>query len=111
MQLTLLHGYPDYVGKRFLLCGTGKGPASYVQVTTTGGGDPLAVPSFQRYADIWFPTLTVSGTYIVYPVPVAVGVRPTWRLKWVTASTGAEVSAATNLSAESVQLAGIGGDY
>lgn len=111
MQLTLLHGYPDSVGKRQIVCGTGKGPTSYVQVTATAGGDPITNPSFQNYLDILFPAMTVSGTYIVYPMPVAVGARATWRLKWVTASTGAEVGAATNLSAESVQLGGFAGVY
>src|SRR5271170_1598144 len=108
MQLTLLHGYPDLIGKREAWCGYGSGPASYVQVTTLGGGDPLSVPVFQEYIDIAFPAMTKSGTYIVYPVPVTTGIRPTWRLKWITASSGAEVAAATNLSTESVQIAGFG---
>lgn len=111
MQLTLLHGYPDYVGKRFIICGNGTGPASYVQVTATGGGDPIIIPRYQNYIDILFPALTVSRTYLVIPVPVLVGARGTWRLKWTTQSTGAEVSASTNLSAESVQIGGFGGDY
>ena len=116
MQLTLLHGYPDYIGKRWAFCGFGKGPKSYVQKTGTastaeGGGDVVQIPRFQNYFDIIFPAMSLSGTYIVYPYPVASGPRQTWSLKWVTASTGAEVSAATDLSAETVQLGGFGGDY
>lgn len=111
MQLTLLHGYPDYVGKRFNWCGNGIGPASYVQVTATGGGDPLVLPGFGNYIDFAAPALTISRTYLVIPVPVLVGARATWRLKWTTQSSGTEVSAAVNLSAESVQLAGFGGVY
>jgi len=53
----------------------------------------------------------LSGTYIVYPYPVVVGPRQVWALKWVTISTGTEVAASTNLSAESVQLAGFAGVY
>ena len=113
MQLTLLKGYPDYVGKRQIFCGNGAGPASYVQKTSspTGGGDIITYPPFGNYIDIIFPAMSLSGTYIVYPFQVAIGPRQTWALKWVTISTGTEVSASTNLSAESVQLAGFAGVY
>ena len=111
MQLTLLKGYPDYVGKRQIFCGNGVGPKSYVQVTATGGGDPIVVPTFQGYIDAIFPALSISRTYIVYPVPVAVGPRATWRLKWCTQSSGTEVTAAVDLSGESVQLGGFCGVY
>lgn len=111
MQLTLLKGYPDRVGKRFILCGNGAGPKSYVTVTAAAGGDPIAVPAFENYVDILFPAVSVSRTYIVYPIPNIVGARSTWRLKWCTASNGTEVSAATDLSAESVQIGGFGGVY
>ena len=116
MQLTFLHGYPDYIGKRFAFCGFGKGPKSYAvktgsASTAEGGGDVVQIPRFQNYFDIIFPAMSLSGTYLVYPYPVASGPRQTWSLKWVTASTGAEVSAATDLSAETVQLGGFGGVY
>src|SRR5262249_49880284 len=97
-------------------CGFGKGPSSYVQktgsaTTAQGGGDVVINPRFNNYFDVIFPAMSLSGTYIVYPYPVASGARQTWALKWVTASTGAEVSAATDLSAETVQLGGFGGQY
>jgi hypothetical protein len=113
MKLTLLHGYPDYIGKRWAFCGNGVGPTSYVQKTSAGGGDPVVPVRFQNYIDIIFPAMSVSGTYIVYPYPVnsAIGPRLSWALKWVTISTGAEVAASTDLSAEKVQLGGFGGDY
>jgi hypothetical protein len=113
MQLTLLHGYPDYIGKRWAFCGNGTGPTSYTQKTNApvGGGDIVVQIRFNNYIDIMFPALSQSGTYIVYPYPVAVGARQAWALMWVTRTTGVEVTAATNLSAESVQLAGFGGDY
>jgi hypothetical protein len=40
MQLTLLHGYPDLIGKRFAFVGYGTGPASYSRTT----GDAIALP-------------------------------------------------------------------
>src|SRR4051812_11050098 len=109
MQLTLLHGYPDYVGKRVIICGSGVGPSSYVQAAS--GGDVLSAPRFLNYFDVVFPAMTLSGTYIVYPFPTAVGARATWALKWITASTGAEVSSSTDLSAEKVQIGAFGGVY
>jgi hypothetical protein len=109
MKLTLLHGYPDYIGKRMAICGYGTGPTSYVQLAS--GGDVVLAPRYQNYFDVLFPAMSKSGTYIVYPFPTAVGARATWALKWVTASTGAEVSAAVDLSAEQVQLGGFGGVY
>jgi hypothetical protein len=109
MQLTLLNGYPDLIGKRFAFCGSGTGPSSYVQKAS--GGDPLSVPRFQNYIDVAFPSLSLSGTYVVYPYPSAVQERATWSLMWVTRSTGAEVASSTDLSAESVQLGGFGGVY
>lgn len=107
MQLTLLKGYPDYIGKRFAWCGYGTGPTSYLQST----GDPLAIPRFQNYVDSCFEGTSVSGTYFVRALPSAGGPRATWKLKWYVTSTGAEVANAVNLSAETVQLSGFGGQY
>lgn len=111
MQLTLLRGYPDYIGKRFAFVGYGNGPASYVQVTATAGGDPLLPLRFNNYFDLVEGGLTVSRTYIVRPVLAAVGPRAQYRLMWVVAATGSEAAAALNLSAEQVQLGGFGGVY
>lgn len=106
MTLNLLKGYPDYIGKRWAIAGFGSGPASYVT-----GGDPISVIRFGTYIDVLAPAMSVSGTYIVYPVPNAVGNRATWKAKWVVLATGVEVAGAVNLSAESVQLGGYGGQY
>ena len=113
MQLTLLKGYPDYVGKRQIFCGNGVGPKSYAVKTSSpnAGGDVIVFPPFQNYIDVTFPAMSLSGTYIVYPFPVAVGPRQVWSLMWVTRTTGAEVAASTDLSAESVQLGGYAGVY
>ena len=108
MQVTLLHGYPDYIGKRLAWAGYGNGPASYVQST----GDPIVIPRFQNYIDTVNGSVqSVSGTYTVVARPSGVGPRRTWALHWFVTSTGAEVANAVNLSAEQVQIGGFGGVY
>jgi hypothetical protein len=118
MQLTLLKGYPDFVGKRATFVGFGSGPASYTQLTAVTapavatGGDPVAVPLPNYYIDsIDGPGLTVSGTYYVRPVSSGVGARQKWALIWYVAATNAQVAAAVNLSAEQVQIGGKCGQY
>jgi hypothetical protein len=111
MQLTRINnGYPDYIGKRQAFVGYGFGPTSYLQAAS--GGDTISVQRYDYYVDYFAPALTSDGTYIVYPFPaVSTAGRQTWALKWVTASTGAEVSSGTNLSGESVILGGFVGSY
>jgi hypothetical protein len=107
MILTLLQGYPDRIGRRFAFVGYGTGPTSYSQTTS----DPVTIQGFQNQIDVIHGGQSVSGTYTVRAYLSAVGVRPTWKLKWITTSTGVEVSNGTNLSAETVQLGGFGGTY
>lgn len=107
MQLQLLHGYPDYMGKRYAFVGFGNGPKSYAT-----GGDPVTLPGFQQYIDLLMSGgFSVSKTYYVDAVQAAVGPRQVWRLIWTVAATDAEVAAAVDLSAESIQVGGFGGDY
>lgn len=107
MNLTLLKGYPDRIGKRQAFAGFGSGPASYVT-----GGDPIAIPGFQYYIDAIFGgVLSVSGTYEARPIPSAGGPRSNWKLKYFVVSTGAEVANAVNLSAEVFQVGGLCGNY
>jgi hypothetical protein len=54
MQLTMLTGYPDNVGRRHIWAGYGNGPANYQQAAK----DPLAQPRFQFYFDTVFPAVT-----------------------------------------------------
>lgn len=82
MNLTLLKGYPDFVGKRATFAGYGNGPSSYVT-----GGDPLVLPLYNYYTDAVFsPVYSVSGNYQVMPIPAAVGPRQAWKLKWMPAT-------------------------
>ncbi len=106
MQLTLLKGYPDMVGRRRIFCGYGNGPASYVQT-----GDPLIVPGYETYIDGVQGAVTVSGTYKVEARPSGVGARQSWFLIWSVVATGAQVAGAVNLSAEQVQITAFGGQY
>lgn len=105
--LNLYHGYPDKIGRRFAFAGAYVGPTSYVT-----GGDPISLPTFNNYIDIIHGTLSVSGTYVVRAIPVGAGPRNTWKFKWYTAAAPqTEVSAATNLSAETIVVDGLGGTY
>jgi len=90
MQLTFLHGYPDYVGKRLIFAGYGSGPASYLAT-----GDPVVLPRYGNYIDIIFSALSVSGNYQVTAQPSSFGARATWSLLWSGIAGGvASVTAA-----------------
>jgi hypothetical protein len=108
MQVTLFHGYPDKIGRRSAWCGTGTGPTSY-----TGGSAPtdqVLVGPYQFYIDaITEISISVSGNYYAIAQPSLAGVRAVWYLRYFTASTGAEVSNSTNLSAEKFIISGFGG--
>jgi hypothetical protein len=118
MQLTLLKGYPDFVGKRATFVGFGNGPASYTQFVPAvapavgTGGDPVTVPLPNYYIDaIDGSGATASGTYYFRPVSLGVGPRQKWALIWYVTATNAQVAAAFNLSAEQVQIGGKCGQY
>src|SRR5512146_3143911 len=106
MDVTLNQGYPDRVGRRYIFCGSAVGPSSY-----TTGGEVLNIGQFNNYIDAVFPARSVSGTYILYGVPSAVGPRATWKAFIVTASTGAQVGSGTDLSAEKFVVGGFAGVY
>lgn len=105
-QLTLLKGYPDYIGKRLAWCGDQSGPNPYVT-----GGDPTALPQYQNYIDSIHGSISLSGTYYVRALPSGSGARATWKLKWIVAATNTEVANGVDLSAETVRLDGFGGVY
>jgi hypothetical protein len=117
MQLTLLKGYPDFVGKRATFVGWGNGPASYSQYTAGiapaagTGGDPISLPLPNYYIDAASGGMSVSGTYYARATSSGVGPRQTWKLVWYVAGTNAQVAAAVNLSAEQIQIGGNCGQY
>ena len=107
MQLKMLDGYPDLVGRRSIFCGYGNGPKPYVT-----GGDPLTTGQFNYYIDsVDSSDLTVSGTYYCLPIQSKVGPRPTWKLKWIVAATNVEAANGLDLSAEQIQVSGKGGIF
>lgn len=77
MQLTLFHGYPDYVGKRFIYLGSGKGPATYVT-----SGDPIVLPRYNNYIDNIIDAVTIGGAYAIKGIPLGLGPRANWVLQW-----------------------------
>ena len=79
MQLTLLKGYPDSIGKRFAWAGYGSGPLAYNPLT----GDPIAFPRYNNYIDAIQTATSASGNYQAQAVPLAVGNRPTFALFYV----------------------------
>ena len=105
--------YPDFIGRRALLVGSGTGPVSYV----LGTGDLVTLNLYDYYIDVLLGGVTsVSGKYVVYPNPAGTGVRQQWYLRWFIAlasagTVGNEVTSTTNLSAESVQLGAIIGQF
>ncbi len=108
MVITLFHGYPDRMGKRSAWVGSGLGPKSYVSGSTPT--DTITGLPYQFYIDsVCEISISVSGTYYAIAQPSVAGVRATWNLRYFTASSGAEVSNATDLSAEKFILSGFGG--
>jgi hypothetical protein len=83
MQLNLWQGYPDYIGKRLAIAGSGTGPASYVST-----GDQVYLPRYNNYIDILFPGVSVSGNYIATPFVSGPGQRQTWVLRYSTVAGG-----------------------
>jgi hypothetical protein len=107
MQLTLLKGYPDFVGKRATFVGFGNGPASYSQTT----GDVVKLPMPNYYIDALASGVnSVSGNFFVRAQPSGVGPRMTWALFWYAAA-GTPVGNGTSLAAEQIQIGGFCGQY
>jgi hypothetical protein len=113
MQLTLLKGYPDFVGKRATFVGWGNGPASYNQTT----GDVISLPQRNYYIDAVAGgvnsinlTTGVMGGFYVRAQSSGVGPRMTWALFWFTPA-GLPVGNGVNLSGEQVQIGGNCGQY
>ena len=109
MILTMVNGYPDFIGYRQSFCGSGAGPASYSQTT----GDPLTLSNNRRFIDDvasgW--KLSLSGNYYVRPWVQVAGERQAWTLLWYVTATNAQVANGINLAAETVVLSGFCGQF
>ena len=95
-----------------------KGPASY----TTGGetwpsvnpnqvtGGPNSLGEASVINILSLGGTTESGTYRIIPIFGGKGaLKSNVKLKWIVISTGVEVEAAVNLSAEVIRLSVLGG--
>lgn len=109
MQLTLLKGYPDLIGRRQAFCGTGTGPAIYNATT----GDPVIVPGYERYIDIVLEVpQDPTGAFYAVARPTLAGARASWALHYFIASTSVEVANnSTSLAAINFVVAGFMGEY
>lgn len=121
-----LDGYPDAFGSKRAAVIPHRGPSSYTQITpgaapalATGGDTVSASEAGMKFIDFVAGGLTDSGTYRVEAIPTTVsgvvaepgrimGVKATYRLRWVVVATGAEVAGAVDLDAEIVRLFVIG---
>ena len=94
------------------------GPSSYTVITTgppATGGQAIGPSNFGLTAPlegIFMVGASTSGTYGVVAVQLTAYEQGsgnlTWALMWYVLNTGAQVSANTNLSAETVRLVGFG---
>lgn len=108
MQLTMLKGYPDLIGRRQAFVGTAVGPASY----NATAGDVVAAPGYERYIDsILDVSQDPTGTYNGQARPSVAGGRATWTVHYYLVSSGAEVGNGVNLSAFNFTVAGFMGEY
>lgn len=109
--ISLTEGMPFSMGgDRFWSGCEHKGPASYATLvpgTTPSGGDTIYPQEFglKLFTRI-IPCMSNDGTYLVFGV-VAPGGKQA-QLIWVTANTGAQVAAATNLSTLTAQISAVG---
>jgi len=87
--------YPDFIGRRALLVGSGTGPVSYV----LGTGDLVTLNLSNYYIDVLLGGATsVSKNYVVNATPTGTGVRQKWYLRWFYATTtGGSSSVTTHL--------------
>lgn len=114
MADTQIENFPVGAGKLIPVDHTG--PASY----TTGGETLGANNSQTGIALLGLSTIdavlvvgvSISGNYAVVAQPTGSGSRKQFKLLWVTATAGipstTQVTAATNLSAETVRLVYLG---
>lgn len=115
MARELISGdYPNAIGNRRIAVIDHPGPASYTQVSVatppTGGDSVQAVEFGLKSLDAVLVMGSDNGQYDGTAFPVSGQLQPSTSviLEWVVAHTGAEVSAATNLSARTMRLVGIG---
>lgn len=99
-------GYADDFGGKLFNVPTYRGVQSY----QNGVGDALHPRQFgfaTKLLAVIPLGISVSGTYYAMPRPAGAGAT-TWYLQWFVVGTNDEVANGVNLSAEILQLMGIG---
>lgn len=109
-----LAGYPHAIGAKWESVWDHTGPSSYTQVSTgsppTGGDSVTAAEAGMSFFDSVEVVGGDNGEYggVAFVDGGQNGVSDTATLLWNVSHTGAEVSAATNLSARTLRLRAIG---
>lgn len=118
MQLTLLHGYPDMIGRRRVIAASATGPTSYTQFAAgppVTGGDSIQGLPFQFYIDDMLgAALSTDGTTMAIFQPLGTGARQTWIVRYfafTSSGLGAESNTGTNLSTKKFQVSMLCGTY
>lgn len=106
---TKVNGYATPVAQKAISVWNEVGPSSYAT-----GGYEVTLPNTLvglRGIDWVGGGLDTTGAYEVIAGPISIGATGslTFRVMWITANTGAEVSATTNLSTRSARMMAIGG--
>lgn len=103
--------YPDFVGRRQIFAGTGKGPAVYNQTT----GDVVTLSNPRLYIDAIGSggTLTTDGTYYVLAQPIGGGgPRQSWCLRWYAVGGTTELANGSALVAnKTMAVSGFCGQF
>lgn len=106
--------YPSSIGNKSISVIDHAGPSSYTQVSTgtpPTGGDIVQASEFGlKWLDAVLVEGSDNGQYDGTTFPLAGQFQPSTSvaLLWVVAHTGAEANSATNLSARTMRLVGIG---
>ena len=112
MANTLLQDFPQNWGSKTVAIIRHTGPTSYTAITVASpptGGDSVPASAFGlSRLEAVIGGLDDTGAYHVVGTLAGKQEATAVQLMWKTAVTGAEVAGATNLSAKSVFLIGIG---
>lgn len=100
MAVTLHEGSPHSDGHRLAATADIDGPASY----STGGQEVTAASLGLAYIESAHAAASNAGSRVVVVAPGGKGPKATIKLIWIVLSTGVEVAAAVDLSADSVRI-------
>lgn len=95
--------YPDFVGRRAIFVGSGKGPVSSTAL------DPVSISIPNWYIDAVLGGSSTDGLYYVEATPTAIGPRNTWNLSYYAISNGAKQTG--NLSGSTFVVSAFIGQY